>query len=136
MGRLRRSRTHRGIRDIQRKYRTRQYMRDIDQIHDDIQPENAHKFEKPEMDPDLPGMGQFYCIPCAKHHIDKKSLDEHIRGKNHKKRLKILKDAPYTQEEADRAAGLMPADKKIKKPKEGDMEIEKISSSTTSTTTA
>jgi len=40
-------------------------MRDIDQIHDDIQPENAAKFEKPELDPDLPGMGQFYCIPCA-----------------------------------------------------------------------
>lgn len=65
MGRLRRSRVHKGIRDIQRKYRTKRYMRDIDQIHGDIQPENAGKFEKPELDPELPGQGQFYCIQCA-----------------------------------------------------------------------
>ncbi|KAF9356111.1 hypothetical protein BGX34_010094 [Mortierella sp. NVP85] len=117
MGRLRRSRVHKGIRDIQRKYRTRGYMRDIDQIHDDIQPENAAKFEKPELDPDLPGMGQFYCIPCAKHHINKESLEEHQKGKIHKKRVKVLKEVPYSQEEADAAAGLQKADSKVKKAK-------------------
>ncbi|KAG0229678.1 hypothetical protein B0O80DRAFT_397589 [Mortierella sp. GBAus27b] len=124
MGRLRRSRVHKGIRDIQRKYRTRSYMRDIDQIHDDIQPENAAKFEKPELDPELPGMGQFYCIACAKHYINKESLMEHERGKIHKKRLKVLKDAPYSQEEADAAAGLQKADSKYKKAKANAMDVE------------
>ncbi|KAF9184355.1 hypothetical protein BGZ51_003376 [Haplosporangium sp. Z 767] len=124
MGRLRRSRVHKGIRDIQRKYRTRQYMRDIDQIHDDIQPQNAAKFEKPELDPELPGMGQFYCVPCAKHYINKQSLEEHQKGKIHKKRVKLLKEEPYSQAEADAAAGLQRADTKTKKPKTDAMMVD------------
>ncbi|KAG0262881.1 hypothetical protein BG011_009589 [Mortierella polycephala] len=131
MGRLRRSRVHKGIRDIQRKYRTRQYMRDIDQIHDDIQPQNASKFDKPELDPELPGMGQFYCVPCAKHYINKLSLDEHQKGKIHKKRVKLLKEEPYSQAEADAAAGLQRAETKSKKPKTDAMMVD-----TTEATTA
>ncbi|GJJ73854.1 bud site selection protein 20 [Entomortierella parvispora] len=134
MGRLRRSRVHKGIRDIQRKYRTKRYMRDLDQIHGDIQPENAAKFEKPELDPELPGLGQFYCIPCAKHHINKVSLEEHQKGKIHKKRVKLLKEEPYTQAEADAAAGLQRADTKSKKAKEAMMDISENSTATTTTT--
>ncbi|KAF9423487.1 hypothetical protein BGZ94_008258 [Podila epigama] len=122
MGRLRRSRVHKGIRDIQRKYRTKRYMRDIDQIHADIQPENASKFENRELDPELPGQGQFYCIQCAKHYISQESLAEHQKGKIHKKRVKLLKEAPYSQEEADAAAGLQKADTKPKKKKEAAMD--------------
>ncbi len=54
---------------------------------------------------DLPGLGQFYCLQCAKYFVDKASLDHHTTGKNHKRRLKVLKDKPYTQEEAEAAAG-------------------------------
>ncbi|KAG0327388.1 hypothetical protein BGZ99_007718 [Dissophora globulifera] len=133
MGRLRRSRAHHGIRDIQRKYRTKRYMRDLDQIHDDIQPENASKFEKPELDPELPGLGQFYCIPCAKHYINKESLQEHQKGKIHKKRVKLLKDEPYTQAEADAAAGLQRADNKVKKAKaEAMMDVSETNTTGTS----
>lgn len=63
--RLRRSRTHHSIRDTYRKYRTRNYTRDLDQIHDDIKPENAQKLKNQPLDPDKPGLGQNYCIECA-----------------------------------------------------------------------
>ncbi|KAI9484667.1 hypothetical protein BDB00DRAFT_125225 [Zychaea mexicana] len=108
MGRLRRSRTHHGIRDIYRKYRTRNYARDLDQIHDDIKPENVDKYKNQALDPDKPGLGQNYCVD--RHFINPDALKEHVRGKTHKKRVKLLKEEPYTQAEADAAAGLGKAD--------------------------
>jgi bud site selection protein 20 len=106
MGRLARSRKHRGIRDIKRKYRLRRRTKDLDQIHEDLEPEKATQYEQQEVDPDLPGLAQHYCIQCSKYFIDEKSLAEHRRGKYHKKRLRLLKDAPYTIKEAEMAAGL------------------------------
>ncbi|ORY99990.1 hypothetical protein BCR43DRAFT_511133 [Syncephalastrum racemosum] len=106
MGRLRRSRTHHSIRDTYRKYRTRNYTRDLDQIHEDIKPENIDKFKNQAVDADLPGLGQNYCVECARHFISQDALNEHIKGKTHKKRVKVLKEQPYTQAEADAAAGL------------------------------
>ena len=45
--------------------------------------------------------------------ISEKAMQEHLKTKEHKKRFKIIKnDKPYTQEEADRAAGIQPAKKK------------------------
>ncbi|CAJ0962240.1 unnamed protein product [Ranitomeya imitator] len=38
--------------------------------------------------------------------VDLKTLKEHFRTKVHKRRLKQLKEEPYTQEEAERAAGM------------------------------
>ncbi|XP_005058485.1 PREDICTED: zinc finger protein 593 [Ficedula albicollis] len=38
--------------------------------------------------------------------VDLNSMKEHFRSKVHKKRLKQLREAPYTQEEAERAAGM------------------------------
>ncbi|KAI7850688.1 hypothetical protein BDC45DRAFT_517551 [Circinella umbellata] len=106
MGRLRRSRVHKGIRDTYRKNRTRNYTRDLDQIHDDVKPENVEKFKNQPLDPDKPGLGQNYCVECARHFITEDAFKEHIRGKLHKRRLKKLQDEPYTQAEADAAAGL------------------------------
>lgn len=63
--RVRRSRTHHGIRDIYRKYRTRNYARDLDQIHEDLKPENLEKIKNQPLDPDKPGLGQNYCVECA-----------------------------------------------------------------------
>ncbi|KAF7732862.1 Bud site selection protein 20 [Apophysomyces ossiformis] len=106
MGRLRRSRTHHGIRDQYRKYRTRNYARDLDQIHEDIKPENVDKLKNQPIDTDKPGLAQNYCVECARYFITADALKEHFRGKNHKKRVKLLKEEPYTQAEADAAAGL------------------------------
>ncbi|KAL9548081.1 hypothetical protein MBANPS3_005863 [Mucor bainieri] len=106
MGRLRRKRTHHGIRDNYRKQRTRAYTRDLDQIADDLKPENVDKKKNQEIDTDLPGLGQHYCVECARHFISETHLTEHLKSKLHKRRLKKLEDEPYTQEEADRAAGI------------------------------
>ncbi|NXK57049.1 ZN593 protein, partial [Chauna torquata] len=38
--------------------------------------------------------------------VDLASMKEHFRSKVHKKRLKQLREEPYTQEEAERAAGM------------------------------
>ncbi|CAI2184049.1 19302_t:CDS:2 [Funneliformis geosporum] len=108
MGRVGRKRTHKGIRDQYRKYRTRNYAKDLDQIHEDLKKVKEHGDEilkNQEWNEDLPGLGQFYCIPCARHFINSEASNEHQRGKNHKKRVKLLKEIPYTQAEAESAVG-------------------------------
>ncbi|KAI7895902.1 uncharacterized protein EV154DRAFT_386250, partial [Mucor mucedo] len=62
------------------------------------------------IDTDLPGLGQHYCIECARHFISEAHYAEHLKSKLHKRRLKKLEDEPYTQEEADRAAGISKPD--------------------------
>ncbi|XP_009330452.1 PREDICTED: zinc finger protein 593 [Pygoscelis adeliae] len=42
----------------------------------------------------------------SRYFVDLTSMKEHFRSKVHKKRLKQLREAPYTQEEAERAAGM------------------------------
>jgi bud site selection protein 20 len=59
-------------------------------------PENAHKFENKPEDPDLPGLGQHYCIACSRYFVDSHSLTEHRKTKPHKNRLKALKEEIYT----------------------------------------
>lgn len=95
-----------GPRDISRAARTRARTKDLDQIHQDLQPHNATKLKNQEIDEDKPGLGQHYCIPCAKYFETNHALTEHKRGKVHKRRLRDLKHPPYTQKEAEAAAGL------------------------------
>ena len=104
MGRLRRKRMHKNIKDQKKKYRTKRRTKDIDQIHADLEPENSEKLLS-KNDPDLPGSGQHYCLQCARHFVDKISLTDHMKSKNHKKRLKELKEKPYDHKEAERAGG-------------------------------
>ncbi|XP_054166338.1 zinc finger protein 593-like [Oppia nitens] len=58
-----------------------------------------------DIDNDLPANGQFFCKHCHRYFIDDKSLTDHTKSKTHKKRVKLLEDEPYSQEEAERAAG-------------------------------
>ena len=57
--------------------------------------------KKLHLDEDLPGMGQFACTHCDRYFVDAKTLAAHEKTKPHKKRLKLLKEKPFTQEEAD-----------------------------------
>ena len=57
------------------------------------------------IDEDLPGLGQYYCIFCSRYFINQKSLDIHYKTKEHKKRVKVTKEKPYTIEDSKLFAG-------------------------------
>lgn len=67
--------------------------------------ENANKLLNQNIDLDLPGAAQHYCLHCARYFIDDKALQEHFKTKVHKRRLKALELEPYTIEDSERAAG-------------------------------
>ena len=90
---------------IGKSRKTKRYQRDIDQIVNDLQPQNIIKFDKLEIDEDLPGLGQFYCIFCAKYFISKAVLENHYKTKEHKKRVKRTKEDVYTIEDSKKFAG-------------------------------
>ena len=78
----------------------------MDQIHEDLKPTSVQKLANQPVDYELPGMGQFYCLQCARHFVDEHTLVAHRKSKVHKRRVKQLSETPYTQKEADAAAGL------------------------------
>lgn len=94
------------MKNIAKSWKTKRRVKDLDQIHEDMLPGNAGRLLKQEIDYDVPGNAQHYCLHCARYFVDLKTLKEHFKTKVHKKRLKQLKDEPYTQEEAERAAGM------------------------------
>ena len=62
--------------------------RDLDQVHADIfSAEHLAQHLDSKAVEDLPGLGKFYCIQCAKWFEGEHSLVQHRRGKNHKRRL-------------------------------------------------
>lgn len=52
------------------------------------------------------GGGNFLCVECARHFISEQTLKEHGKTKVHKRRVKQLKEDPFSQAEAEKAAGL------------------------------
>ncbi|KZT59841.1 hypothetical protein CALCODRAFT_165834 [Calocera cornea HHB12733] len=107
MGRLRRSRTHKAQRDVHRASRTRARTKDLDQIQlIDLLPTNRAALEAQPLDEEKPGLGQHYCVECARYFESDVALKVHWRGKLHKRRCKKLEEPAYTIEEAERAAGL------------------------------
>jgi bud site selection protein 20 len=91
---------------FKKQHDTKRRRRDIDQIQDDIE-----KVQETAVAPtfgdgdDLPGLGQHYCICCARHFHDAVTLDVHSKTKDHKRRLKDVAQKKYSQAEADWASG-------------------------------
>ncbi|XP_061385295.1 zinc finger protein 593 homolog [Danaus plexippus] len=56
-----------------------------------------------EIDPDLPGNGQFYCIGCQQHFQNDSCREVHYKSKKHKRRLKLLQN-PYRVIDSEIAA--------------------------------
>ncbi|KAE8623840.1 hypothetical protein XENTR_v10005753 [Xenopus tropicalis] len=92
--------------NISKLWKTKRRVKDLDQIHHDMKPENAKLLLNQEIDYQLPGNAQHYCLHCSRYFVDLKTLKEHFKTKVHKRRLKQLREEPYTQEEAERAAGM------------------------------
>lgn len=89
-----------------RARRTRHYARDIDQIIDDLEPQNLMKLQNQEINEDKPGLGQYYCVWCSKYFINKHALEAHQLSKEHKKRVKVCKDEPYTIKDSLKYGGI------------------------------
>ncbi|KAJ2221331.1 hypothetical protein H4R99_008156 [Coemansia sp. RSA 1722] len=106
MTRIRRKRMHCNNKELHRKYKTKRRTKDLDQIQHDLKPENKGRLLNQPEDEDLPGLGQHYCVECGSYYADDRSLEEHRRGRGHKRRIRDLKDPAYTQKEAEAAAGL------------------------------
>ncbi|ROT37908.1 hypothetical protein SODALDRAFT_333674 [Sodiomyces alkalinus F11] len=87
--------------------KTRRKTRDLDQIKADLlSPKHLQQYKDTKATEDLPALGQHYCIECAKWFESETNLVQHTRGKPHKRKVKELRDDPYTQKEAEAAVGL------------------------------
>jgi len=95
------------IRGHNSKKKTRRYTRDIDQIKADLTvPKHLSQYQGTKAAEDLPGLGEFYCVECAKWFESEHNLVAHRTSKVHKRQLKQLKEQIHTQKVADAAVGL------------------------------
>ncbi|KAG7105016.1 Zinc finger protein bud20 like [Verticillium longisporum] len=87
--------------------KTRRKTRDLDQIKADLlSPQHLRQYKETKATEDLPALGQHYCIECAKWFDTETNLVSHRKGKPHRRRVKDLKEEPYSQKEAEAAVGL------------------------------
>ncbi|KIW11537.1 hypothetical protein PV08_10838 [Exophiala spinifera] len=90
-----------------KRSKTKRRTRDLDQVKADLKsPKHLAQHKSNKASEDLPGLGAFYCVECAKYFSDSHNLNEHRRGKNHKRRVRMLKEEAHTQKMADAAVGL------------------------------
>ncbi|XP_023946008.1 zinc finger protein 593 homolog [Bicyclus anynana] len=100
-----RKKYHNGDTHLKKRWRVRNRKKDLDEIDVDLKEENAEKLLNQEVNLDIPGAAQHYCLHCARYFIDEHALSEHFKTKVHKRRLKALELEPYSIEESERAAG-------------------------------
>ncbi|KAK9449947.1 uncharacterized protein V1518DRAFT_415132 [Limtongia smithiae] len=90
-----------------RRSKTKRRTRDLDQVHSDlVSPKTKTALLNQKLDESKPGLGQYYCIECAKYFETDFARVVHRRGKNHKRRVRMLKEQPLSQAEIDAAAGV------------------------------
>jgi len=95
------------VRGSNSKKKTRRHTRDLDQVAADVKSKkHLQQYLDTKSPEDLPGFGQFYCTPCAKWYESETNFAKHEEGKPHKRRLRQLKEEPYSQKEAEAAVGL------------------------------
>ncbi|RAL09667.1 putative C2H2 finger domain protein [Aspergillus homomorphus CBS 101889] len=90
-----------------RKIKTKRRTRDYDQVRADIQtPKHLTQYKATKDAEDLPGLGEHYCVECSKWFESEFNLVGHKKGKNHKRRLRILREEAHSQKAAEAAVGL------------------------------
>ncbi|KAK9584781.1 hypothetical protein V6000_007356 [Aspergillus fumigatus] len=81
--------------------------RDYDQVRADIDsPKHLTQYKATKDAEDLPGLGKHYCVECSKWFESEYNLVAHTKGKNHKRRLRLLREEPHSQKIAEAAVGL------------------------------
>ncbi|CCC72006.1 hypothetical protein NCAS_0J00260 [Naumovozyma castellii] len=111
-----------------KRYKTKRRTKDLDLIFNELSSkESVQKLLNQPLDETKPGLGQHYCIHCAKYCETAIALKTHLKTKVHKRRVKELKGVPYTQEVADAAAGcnLNKFLNRVEQIKNGGVETEK-----------
>lgn len=89
-----------------KRYKTKRRTRDLDLVYNDLlNPDLIRALKNQPLDETKPGLGQYYCIPCAKYFENQLALDRHVKAKVHKRRLKDLNQRPYTPLESQALAG-------------------------------
>ncbi len=53
---------HKGMKN---PYKTKNRTKDVDEINEDMKPQNSSKLLNQKIDHDMPGNAQFYCLHCA-----------------------------------------------------------------------
>ncbi|KAI9897068.1 hypothetical protein N3K66_008090 [Trichothecium roseum] len=87
--------------------KTRRKTRDLDQIKADLtSSKHLSQFKDTKAFEDLPGLGRYYCVECSRWFEAESTLVAHKRAKTHKRRIKQLREEPYTHQEAMAAGGL------------------------------
>jgi bud site selection protein 20 len=71
-------------------HRTRNYGRDVDQIHGDLSEQQKTLLKNTVLDEEKPGLGKWYCVECAKWFIDQDTLKKHTGTKVHKRRYVLV----------------------------------------------
>lgn len=89
-----------------KRYKTKRRTRDLDLVYNDLSSkESVRALKNQPLDETKPGLGQYYCVECAKYFENQISLDRHTKGKVHKRRVKDLRQRPYTPLESEASAG-------------------------------
>lgn len=96
-----------GRQQASKVYKTKRTTKAPDAIlHADLaSPEALAARKQQKFDEYLPGLGQHYCVPCAKYYESAVALQTHTKSKVHRRQLKALRDGPYTLEEGVAAGG-------------------------------
>merc|ERR1711957_13325 len=90
---------------FQKIRKTKRRVKDIDEIQTDLMPQNIVKMQVQKLDEDLPGLGQFYCVFCARYFINPASLKTHFTSKEHKKQIKRSNEPMYTINDSKKYGG-------------------------------
>ncbi|KAJ5707740.1 C2H2 finger domain protein [Penicillium malachiteum] len=106
-----------------RRIKTKRRTRDYDQVRADIEkPRHLELYKETKDTEDLPGLGRHYCVECAKWFESDYNLNAHTKGKNHKRRVRLLKEEPHSQKLAEAAIGLGVDNFNILKPSEDNVD--------------
>jgi bud site selection protein 20 len=76
-----------GVGNKRTRTKTRNKTRDLDQIKADLlSPRHLELYKELKLKEDLPELGRWYCVECAKWYDTEANLVVHRKGKPHKRR--------------------------------------------------